>query len=307
MLHEIQFNDSGGSTVQNDTHVIILPYFCQDEVRRFIKVSDRLSQFPEPACNYHFLLASSPKISPDETLYRAFSRVGPCTLYSCPTQVFGYPEGPTAMYWDSMEFVAQKFGGKNRGFCLWFESDMAPVKPDWLDRLSEEWYQDEPPLMMGCHVPDTYKKRLFRKPKLILNAHINGGACYATDFARRLPASARRGVFDMAVYQHALHEGGIRKTDQIAFSSLNRVRRDVQCPKKVVLHGFMQDKDRFIEECLRPVTDSERQASVWHPLQDQFELLRRRIRVQFIRRGHRAMLENVMLAKHQAETSHDAA
>ena len=288
-------------------HVIILPYFCDDEIRRFVRVADALLQFPQPQCNYHFLLASSPKIETSQELVSAFRRVGNCSTFACPTQVFGYPEGPTAMYWDAMEHVAQTFGSDNTGFCLWFESDMAPVKPDWLDRLSAEWYSAQPPLMMGCHVPDTYKKRWFRKPKLILNAHVNGGACYATDFARRLPPSARRGVFDMAVYQHAAQQNGVRKTEQIAFSSLNRVRRDVQCPKKVLLHGFMQDKDRFVEECLRPITDLERKASVWHPLQDRLELMRRRLRVQFVRHGHRAMLENMLLAKHQAETSGEAA
>lgn len=296
-----------GSAVQHDTHVIILPYFCIDEVRRYLKIADAITRFQAPDCNYHFLLASSPRIQPSPELLQAFRQLGPCTPFACPTEVFGYPQGPSAMYWDCMEYVAHKFGERNRGFCLWLESDMAPVKTDWLDRLSSEWYRDKPPLMMGCHVPDTYKRRLFRRPKLILHAHINGGACYATDFARRLPASARRGVFDMAVYQHAVREGGIRKTDQIAFSSVSRVRRDVLCPRKVLLHGYLQDKDRFIDECLRPVTDSERQASVWHPLQDRLDLWRRRIRVQFVRRGHRAMLENMLLAKHEAETTQDAA
>ena len=291
----------------NDTHVIILPYFCVEEVRRYVSIADAMMEFPQPQCDYHFLLASSPKAEPSDELRTAFDRLGPCTQFACPTQVFGYPEGPTAMYWDCMEFVAQNFGHENRGFCLWLESDMAPVKPDWLDRLSAEWFDGGTPLMMGCHVPDTYKKRWFRRPKLILNAHINGGACYATDFARRLPPSARKGVFDMAVYQHAAREDGIRKTEQIAFSSLNRVRRDVQCPKKVLLHGFMQEKDPFIAECLRPVTERERQASVWHPMQEQIELMRRRVRVQFVRKGHRAMLENMLLAKHHSEVSQDAA
>ena len=293
--------------MRSDTHVIILPYFCLEEVDRYIKIADAMMSFEQPQCDYHFLLASSPKIEKSKTLRAAFDRLGPCTDFACPTQVFGYPEGPTAMYWDCMEFVAQTFGEHNGGFCLWLESDMAPVKPDWLDRLSREWYTGGTPLMMGCHVPETYKKRWFRRPKLILHAHVNGGACYATDFARRLPPSARRGVFDMAVYQHAAKKGGIRKTQQIAFSSLARVRRDVQCEKKALLHGYLQDKDRFIEECLRPVSQRERQASGWHPLQDKIEMFQRRLRVQFVRRGHRAMLENMLLAKHQAEISEDAA
>ena len=106
------------------------------------------------------------------------------------------------MYWDAMEFIAEKFAMSD-GFSLWLESDMAPIKPDWLDRLSAEWYASEPPLMMGCYVPEVFKHRFLRRPKLILAPHVNGGACYATDFAKRMPPEAREGVFDVAVYQHA--------------------------------------------------------------------------------------------------------
>jgi hypothetical protein len=160
---------------------------------------------------------------------------------------------------------------------------------------------------MGCHVPDIYKRRIFRRPKLILRAHVNGGACYAIDFARRLPPDAREGVFDMAVYHHAHLQGGVRKTGLIAFSTLSRVRRDVQSPDKVLLHGFMQDKDPFVDACLQPVSTRESRAAVWHPFQERIELLKRKIRVQFIRRGHRAMLENMLLTKQKAESTERAA
>ncbi len=286
--------------MSRNQHVIILPYFCDDEIRRYLQIADRLQQFPQPNCNIHFLLANSPRISPDRRLFKRYSELGSCTSFACPTQVFGYPEGPTAMYWDAMQFVAENHAD-SEGFCLWLESDMAPVKPDWIDRLSDEWFSGQRPLMMGCHVPDIYKRRMFRKPKLILNAHVNGGACYAMDFARRLPPAARDGVFDMAVYRHALQQGRVRRTEQIAFSTLSRVRRDVQSPGKVLLHGFMQDKDAFIDACLQPLTAREKRTVVWHPLHDRLEHIKRRIRVQFIRRGDRAMLENVLLTKQQAE------
>ncbi len=288
--------------MSDDQHILILPYFCDEEIDRYLKIAQRLKTFPQPQCRVHFLLANSPRTKPSRQLHRAYSELGPCTSFSCPTQIFGYPQGPTAMYWDAMEFVSEKFGRLD-GFCLWLESDMAPVKANWLDRLSAEWFSDRRPLMMGCYVPDIYKRRFFRRPKLILNAHVNGGACYATDFAKRIPVAARKGVFDMEVFQYAIRQDGVRPTRQIAFSTLARVRRDVVCPDKVLLHGYLQDKDSFIDACLRPVSAGERRASIWHPLQDQMEMLQRRIRVNFVRRGHRAMLENVLLTKQQVEAA----
>ncbi len=257
-----------------------------------------MASMPKPDCGVHFLLANSLRIEPSNELLAAYSNLGPATSFTCPTPVFGYPDGASAMYWDCMTYVSEKFQNLS-GFCLWLESDMAPVSDQWLDLLSNEWFTGQRPLMMGCHVPDTYKKRIFRKPKLILNAHINGGACYAMDFARHLPPNARNGVFDMAVYQHAEKLGRIRQTDLISFSTMSRVRRDVMNPNKAVLHGYLQNKDAFIDACLRPVSERELQLASWHPLQNQVEHIARSIRVQFIRRGHQAMLENVFLTQHR--------
>lgn len=283
-----------------DQHVVILPYFSQQEVDRYIKIANYLKRQPTPNCRVHFLLANSLRIEPSIELFEAYREIGPCTSFECPTPVFGYPEGPTAMYWDCMKFVGEKFSDLS-GFCLWLESDMAPVKPDWIDRLSNEWFTGERPLMMGCHVPDIYKKRIFRKPKLILHAHINGGACYSMDFATRLPENARQGVFDMAVYNHAQQLGKIRNTDLISFSTLSRVRRDVQSENKVLLHGFMQDKDQFIDSCLRPISEFEKRAAPWHEFQESLERFKRTIKVQFVRRGSTAMLENMLLTKQNYE------
>lgn len=292
--------------MRKSQHIIILPYFCDDEVSRYLRIAERLRSFPQPRCDVHFLLASSPRTEPSARLFEAYSALGPCSAFSCPTQVFGYPQGPTAMYWDAMEFIAERFADSD-GFSLWLESDMAPIKPDWLDRLNDEWYADGPPLMMGCYVPEVYKYRILRKPKLILQPHINGGACYATDFARRMPSAAREGVFDMAVYEYAVRHQGVRPTRQIAFSTMERIRRDLQDPDKVLLHGFMQDKDAFIDSCLQPVTDSERRWAVLNPVRKQWEQWRRRMRVYVIRRGHRAMLENMLLAQDRMDSDRRAA
>ncbi len=285
----------------NKKHIIILPYFCQEEVDRYLKIAQRLKSFPQPNVQCDFLLASSPRTETNQQLVNTYSELGKTIPFACPTQIFGYPEGPGAMFWDCMEFISQNYQG-NDGFSLWLESDMAPVKPNWIDRLSEEWYSgDEVPVMMGCYVPEVYKHRIFKQPKRILEPHINGGACYSMDFAKQMPAEARTGVFDMAVYQYAQKLGRARFTRQISFSTLDRVRRDVADQDKVLLHGFMQDKDPFIKQCLTPLTAREMKSANWNSVLDQLETAKRKLKVQFVRRGRKAMLENMFLAKQKHE------
>ncbi len=285
----------------NKKHVIILPYFCQEEVDRYLKIAQRLKSFPQPNVQCDFLLASSPRTETNQQLVNTYSELGKAIPFACPTQIFGYPEGPGAMFWDCMEFISQNYPD-NDGFSLWLESDMAPVKPNWIDRLSEEWYSgEEVPVMMGCYVPEVYKHRIFKKPKRILEPHINGGACYSMDFAKQMPAEARTGVFDMAVYQYAQKLGRARFTRQISFSTLDRVRRDVADQDKVLLHGFMQEKDPFIKQCLTPLTAREMKSANWNSVLDQLETAKRKLKVQFVRRGRKAMLENMFLAKQKHE------
>ena len=205
------------------------------------------------------------------------------------------------MFWDCMEFIESNYPD-NDGFGLWLESDMCPSQPDWIDRLSEQWYAgSDLPLMMGCFVPEVYKYRIFKKPKLLLDPHINGGACYAMNFASQMPSEAREGVFDMAVYQFAKDRGLARECRAISFSTTDRVRRDLSDPTKVLLHGFMQEKDEFIEQCVRAADAGETQNEKWNALQDQIETTRRKFRVWFVRHGHKAMLENMFLAKQRYE------
>lgn len=283
-------------------HVVILPYFCQEEIDRYQQTADWLAAHCELPMKCTFLLAASPKICESEQLKNAFARLAPVQSFQCPSQVFGYPAGPTAMFWDAMDYVAEHFSGS--GFSLWFESDMAFVKSDWLARLESEWWAGgSPPLVMGCYVPHVYKYRWFRRPKLLLTPHINGGACYALDFARRMPAAAREGVFDMSVYEFGQRVGELRATRQIAFSTVQRVRRDLLSNEKSVLHGFMQDKNRFLQECVRPISPRERRQAVFSAWQERWENWQRQLRVLFVRRGHRAMLENMFLAKQRAEAT----
>ena len=112
-----------------------------------------------------------------------------------------------------------------------------------------------------------------------------------------MPAEARQDVFDMAVFQYAQGLGRAVSTNLISFSTSSRVRRDLQDQDKVVLHGFMQEKDLFIDQCLSPLSEKEISGAVWNGTRDQIETLQRRLRVCFVRKGREAMLENMFLAK----------
>ncbi len=287
------------------SHVVILPYFCDEEVSRYLRIVGRMAEMPQK-CRWSFLLAASPRTTPSAVLEKACRAVAPVKSFQCPSQIFGYPQGPTAMFWDCMDYLAANYPDDG-GFGLWLESDMAPVKLDWLDRLDREWSSAADPLLMGCYVPKVYKSRLFRPKKLLLDDHVNGGACYSRKFAERLPQSAREGVFDMVTYREARKVGEVLLTRQIDFSDNKRVRRDVLDPVKVLLHGYLQDKDRFIDSCLAPVRTSERRTARYYPVMDAADTLRRKLRVWLVRRGQQAMYENMLLAKRRDSASRRAA
>ncbi|HMP78401.1 MAG TPA: hypothetical protein PKD54_03005 [Pirellulaceae bacterium] len=282
-------------------HVVILPYYCQEEVDRYLLMAAWMQENCALPLNCTFLLAASPRFEQSSELLQAYQSLGECRSMQCATQVFGYPGGATAMFWDAMDYIAENFTGE--GFALWFESDMAFVKPDWLARLDQEWSgHATTPLVMGCFVPPVYKYRPLRRKKLLLEPHINGGACYAFDFARRMPSVARQGVFDMSIYHYGPAVGRVCKTNQIAFSTLASARRDVLNPQRTVLHGFLQDKDSFVRRCLSPITASELRNSSWNPWIERWEHAKRQVRVLFVRRGQRAMFENMLLAKSRLES-----
>ncbi|MEM7455121.1 MAG: hypothetical protein AAF456_12290 [Planctomycetota bacterium] len=288
-------------------HVIILPYYCQDEIDRYLKIARHLGGMARPKCSFSFLLAASPLADLSSELFHAFSAIAPTHQFKCPTQIFGYPEGPTAMYWDAMDYIADNFA-EYRGFSLWLESDMCPVQEDWLDRLSDEWFDGNEPVLMGCFVPEVFKHRIFRKPKKILDPHINGGACYSLDFAHCVPHELRdAGVFDMVVYQAATRIGEVRATDLISFATMDSVRRDIVANQKVLLHGFMQPKNQFIDECVRPLSAREKSTAGLVPVQAKMASIKRRVRTMFVRRGHKAMLENMLLAKERLDSTRRAA
>lgn len=241
-------------------HTIILPYFSEAEIDRYELILNHMLQLGESKTPFEFLLAASPRIEPSERLYRAASRVAASRHFQCPTQVFGYPEGPTAMFRDCMWHVATDNDGRD-DFVLWMESDMCPVKPGWLDRLDDHWRMCGDVFAMGCVIPTLHRtqrpkfklKRLFkrRRTKQVrwIAQHINGGACYRRDLIRHIPLTDQSLAFDMEIGAALQQRGGFADTPAIAFSTLDRIGDDLQDPEKVLLHGYLQDKQTFLQHC----------------------------------------------------------
>ena len=214
-----------------------------------MKIADHIEALGPQTTDYDFLLAASPRREPDRTFEKRMSRIAPVHHLQCPTQIFGYPQGPTAMFWDCMDWIAAH-SSSNQGFGFWFESDMIPVKRHWLDSIVEEWNEGETPLLMGCVIPEIYRNRLLKTtPPKWTEEHINGGACYRRDFALQMPEAAKQEVFDLAVYPYCQAIGKVKRSTTITLSSMKRFRSDIAHPDKAVLHGFLQDKDRFVECC----------------------------------------------------------
>ena len=282
-------------------HVIIVPYFSEEEVDRYLRIAQRLYEFREQSVDYEFLLAASPRIQPSERLYSGLSRVAPCKHFQCPTQIFGYPEGPTAMFWDCMDHIHEAYD-LDGGFSLWMESDMVPVKRDWISRLSAEWSLSvTPPLLMGCYVPDVEKHRFFRRKRLWIKEHINGGACYANDFAAAMPPEAREGVFDMVVFQHAEALGRAIGTRQLGFATTDSAVDQASREGRVLLHGFMQDKDAFLEQCLLTNPDQTDSARATSGFIQQMDDAYERFMLRFVVRGRPAMLRALLLKQRNLE------
>ena len=281
----------------SNKYTIILPYYCQDEVDRYLRIGDHLLTLGPQSHSYEFLLAASPKIRPNRDLERRFSRIAPTISFSCPTKVFGYPQGPTAMFWDCMDYISDHSNPNDAGFGLWLESDMIPIKSNWLDEIIADWSAAEtPPLLMGCLIPDVYKHRVMKRPRKWVREHINGGGCYGRHFGKILPPEARNEVFDLAVYPFVMEKPErMRVTNTIALSSMDRCRADIVDQRRMILHGFMQNKDDFIDRCRQPVSQLELnryQGKLhYHPLGNAIE----RTKLMFMGRGPEAMLAAMFL------------
>ena len=165
-------------------NLIILPYYSQEEVHRFSRLAWILARLGGIDEKFEFLLSARFDFPESRELYELYSKIAPTRSLRCtlPGEGITTPregsviEGPSAMFWDTMRFIEKNYF-QDGGFVLWMEADMVPVRKDWLRALSAEWSTDL--LMMGFFVDAS-------RGMCPGNSHINGGACYAKHFFRKV-------------------------------------------------------------------------------------------------------------------------
>jgi len=264
----------------NMKHIVAIPYYCREEIRRYFWIAEFLSQFAKSNSQYEFLLVSGPFINPSADLYEAFARLAPTSSMQCTSRQNSNHDGPGNMFWDTMEHISSHFP-HDGGFVLWLESDMIPVKSDWIQKLEAEWLNEPKVNLMGHYIP-----AFTMKNGTVVPDHINGGACYSKDFVDVVPTPNKRfsqtqpaRAFDIRFFPPVKKENRYKESESFAFGVHNRISEIIFAPDVTILHGYLQRKDAFIKECIAIVTAGHNGKKT--------VASRRMFSVQKIRRAHR--------------------
>jgi hypothetical protein len=155
-------------------HIIALPYWCEQEVDNFLQLLDRWADFCDATAPYRFLLVKRFDTEPSARLFAACERHAPTTELDCTTYRWkGWPGGANGMFKNAMEHVAENYSARP-GFLFWFEHDVIPIQPDWLDWLSRGW--EERFSIMGHFVTQEWINE--HHVQKHYKPYFSGSACY---------------------------------------------------------------------------------------------------------------------------------
>lgn len=160
------------------THIIALPYWCEDEIKNFLQVLERWPEFCKTEEPYKFLIVARFDAPDPAPLVDVCSKYASTAVLRCDRYNWiGHPGGANGMFRQTMETVLAE--AAEPGFLFWFEHDLIPIQPDWLTHLSNAWgatKENDHIVMMGHHVTqswiDSYEVRTRYIP------YISGSACY---------------------------------------------------------------------------------------------------------------------------------
>ena len=160
------------------THIIALPYWCEDEIKNFLQVLERWPELCKTEEQYKFLIVARFDAPPADELIAACSKYAPAALLRCTRYNWtGHPSGANGMFRQTMETVIAE--SDDPGFLFWFEHDLIPIQPDWLTHLANSWEAVNAQnniVMMGHHVSQTWIDSYEVGSRYI--PYISGSACY---------------------------------------------------------------------------------------------------------------------------------
>jgi hypothetical protein len=228
-------------------HIVAIPYYCQEEVRRYLLIADLLRSYTRETSKtveFEFLISPAWSVNPDDALFDAFSKVSTVDLYNCKTKAVGYPRRATAMFWEIMEHIAHSYP-KDGGFVLWLESDMIPVRANWMSQLTSEWTSSPNLILMGPLIPEFRTRKGYLVPE-----HINGGSCYSKDLAKHVPLDGRRSYFDVDLFSYVKATKRFKPSELFTLATYDDIPELILDSETVILHGYLQAKDKFVNKCI---------------------------------------------------------
>jgi len=233
-------------------NIIVLPYASDTEIRRFLKIGYFLRRRDKNRCHFEFLLVNKNTVKPDKELAAVLNDLAPVRCYEPETVLNSYPEGPDEVFWKAMEYVSKVYE-KDGGFALWLESDMLPKVPDWVDRLEREWKAYPGILIMGLYFSQKY---LIKTGDRIAE-HINGGACYSKDIFMAVPSLYKGKYFDVSLFPFIKKTKKFHASWLFRYSHMHSLLDDIQDNRAVILHGYRQDKEKFISKAIEIIESPE--------------------------------------------------
>lgn len=233
-------------------HIIVLPYYCRKEVSIYLEIACIWKHLAQTKVEYEFLLVARYDMKPSNVLEKEFSKIGQVRSIQCLSKGRGIKEpekganieGPTAMFWETMQYINNNYA-KDKGFILWFESDMVPLTCDWLDKLEEEWNSGDY-VIMGRLIDKEWVARFMPEWLPYMVEHINGGACYCKDFYEKIPKNNFNMLnsWDKEIFEYIKSHYRYKATDLI---ELRPYLKTMTCPpekESVLLHGIKDSSAR---------------------------------------------------------------
>ena len=223
-------------------HIILLHYYCEAEIERYLQIAEFLREYSRCRADYEFLLLAASCISPSQVLQDAYSKIAPAKTLSGQKTMNGHLAGANAAFWEGMEYINNNYE-KDGGFVFWLESDMLPIKKNWVDLLELEWKKHPGILVMGLYIPWLIDPRVECN---LITPHINGGGCYVKYLDSIIPISYKNPAFDMHLSRYAMKVRKFHKSGQFVFTDKYELCYDISNPKITILHGLEQDHNQFI-------------------------------------------------------------
>tara|TARA_A200000113_G_C8786745_1_gene329509 strand:- start:157 stop:918 length:762 start_codon:yes stop_codon:yes gene_type:complete len=239
-------------------HIIILPYYCKQELKRFEKLSEVLDRIIKRTnSKFVFLLVGrwdshnldTRKLSHNFNKLGVFKKIVLAKPSKHLPKVTRH-DLAKIMFVKSMMYI-KNYLSDTKGFALWFESDCILTAPDSISCIEQEWNKKTNALLMGKYISYENESDLQKKN---FPSHINGVACYSKNIIDIVPPNAFYETyrsFDVFLYNYLLNKN---LQTRIIKSELWEHRLNFDCnpteitkevpENKKILHGC-KDEESF--------------------------------------------------------------